>query len=348
MGVVKKVFKRGDMKIQAFTLTTNTLEATILDYGATLSHLCYKTKEKSVDVVLGYDDPFDYIDSTKNPYFGAIIGRSCNRTSKGTFELNGSTYQLPINNGPNSLHGGVKGFDKQFWTAQVIDSSPFIQLELISEDMDQGYPGKIKVTITYWIENDSLKIDSQVELIDDSVKETYVNLTSHPYFNLSGGKHQTVEDHTIHMPGVKGAMELDSNQIPTGKILTAKTNPELIFEQPQPIKSKLPLVQQFRGFDHFYLAHGSPFVVITCPENRISLSVTSDCAGFQFYTGNWIEQQASKSVHSCNSYGKYSGFCIEPSQPPNSINLEEFRDTVVVSSGKPWKHWIRYQFSTAH
>jgi aldose 1-epimerase len=348
MGIVKKVFKRGDIKIQAFTLTTSTLEATVLDYGATLSHLCYKRNNKSIDVVLGYDDPFDYIDSTTNPYFGAIIGRSCNRTSEGTFELNGESYQLPVNNGPNSLHGGVKGFDKQFWTAEVLDASPFVQLELISEHLDQGYPGKIKVTVIYWIENDSLKIDSQAELIDDSVKETYVNLTAHPYFNLTGGKHSTVEDHIVHMPGVKGVLELDSNQIPTGNVLTVKSNPELIFDQPMSLKTKLPLVQQFRGFDHFYLAQGNPFVVVTCPESDISLQVTSDGAGFQFYTGNWIENQPSKSIHPCKSYTQYSGFCIEPSQPPNSINLGEYRNSVIVTKEKPWKHWIRYQFSGVH
>jgi aldose 1-epimerase len=275
----------------------------------------------------------------KNPYFGAIIGRSCNRTAKGSFQLNNLQYQLPVNNGPNSLHGGIQGFDKMFWKAQIIDSSPMVQFELTSEDGEEGYPGKVQVRVTFSIRDDILFIESQVDLLDGP-KETYVNLTSHPYFNLSGKS--TIEDHIVDMKGVTGVLECDDTQIPTGKVLTAASNPEMFLNR-ESIGSKLPLVQQFRGYDHYYLANGKPFITITCPQNGLSLDVWSDCAGFQFYTSNWVEEQPSKSLHACGKYLQYSAVCIEPSQPPNSINIPEYRDSVIVTVEKPWKHSISYK-----
>jgi aldose 1-epimerase len=343
MAVVKKVFKNKDLKINAYTLTSSKLSVTVIDYGATMTHFTLLKEDFNVDVLLGYDDPFDYIHHPKNCYFGSIVGRSCNRTANGSFELNNQTYQLQLNNGPNSLHGGAKGFDKRFWKADVVDSVPFVQFELLSEDGEEGYPGKIRTRVTYSINDDTLNIETQVDLIDDAIKETFVNITAHPYFNLSGGKLQTIESHIVHMKGVKGVLEIDDTQIPTGNVLTMESNPELIFDTATSIDTKLPLVQQFRGFDHFYLAQGTPFITVCSPQNNIVLEVSSDCAGFQFYTANWVENQPSKSLHSCGLYSQYSGFCIEPSQPPNAINIPEYRDSVIVTPQKPWYHKISYK-----
>jgi aldose 1-epimerase len=346
MGICIKTFIKQGRKIQAYTLTNELLSVTVLDYGAIISHLFVNNGSHQTDVVLGYDDPFDYIESTKNPYFGAIIGRSCNRIENGTFTLNETRYQLPINNGINSLHGGEKGFDKKSWKAVIVDSMPSVQFELLSPDLDQGYPGSVKVLVTYTLEGPQLIIETRAELIDDVVESTMVNMTSHPYFNLSGCVDKTVRNHIISMPGVYGSLEMNDHQIPTGGLLGPISNPELFFTEPDVLESKLLLVQKFKGFDHFYLINNDEqCVTISSPTSKITLSVSSDCSGFQFYTGNWIEKQPSKSRHPCKEYEPYSGFCIEPSQPPNAINLSEYRDSVIVTSTNPWNHKIVYKFT---
>ncbi|KAI8916081.1 galactose mutarotase-like domain-containing protein [Gorgonomyces haynaldii] len=287
------------------------IAVTILNYGATVSHFVHK--QKQIDVVLGFDDPEEY-KQAGNPYFGALVGRTCNRIEKGQFTLD-KTYQLPINNGQNSLHGGIVGFDKREWTV-LFKETDRVGFCLISEDGDQGYPGKLETTVIYSLEGSSLLIEMSARLLEGTA--TIVNLTSHPYFNLTG--EDTIQHHRFTMYSEK-VMELDEHQIPTGKTVE---DPFFLLKD-QDITNQLqdPRLASLRGFDHFYIASdrvssetvGSDRVLCEIVgSNGLGLRVKSDQFGFQFYTGNWIQGNLKgKAV-----YRPFSGFCIEPSAPPNA------------------------------
>jgi aldose 1-epimerase len=188
-----------------------------------------------------------------------------------------------------------------------------------------------------------LEIETFVELLGDEVAETYVNITSHPYFNLTGFKEQNVKNHLVLMQDVPATLEMMDDQIPTSALNTPSSNPELFFLQEDSFGSRLPEVQRFRGFDHYYLLKTrNDFITITSSAG-VGLRVSTTNDGFQMYTGNWVSVDKCKKSHGCLSYGNYSGFCVEPSQPPNSINLPEYRDSVIVTKSKPWNHIITYE-----
>ncbi|KAJ2995035.1 hypothetical protein HDV02_001112 [Globomyces sp. JEL0801] len=296
--------------ITAYCLSNGPTTATILNYGATLS----KFTINNIDVLLGFDDVFDYTKS--HPMFGVIVGRTCNRIGNGQFELNGTTYNLPINNGPNSLHGGLVGLDKHYWDSKILSQNPpAVVFTTQSKHLDQGYPGTIEVAITYTLLNGDLSIDAVAKLIGNEVDETVINITSHPYFNLSGGISPTVEDNEIQFHHVTGTLKVNSTQIPTGEVLTTSTNPEMFFNEPATFGSRLPLVQQFRVDSHLQTQSGC--VSVKDPHTKIELRVLTDACGFQLYT--------------------------EPSQPPDAINLPAFRQAVILKKGEEWKQKIVYR-----
>jgi aldose 1-epimerase len=325
-------------KIKSYELKTAESSVTILNYGAIIQNFNIKQNNKTTDIILGFDKPSDYI--TKNdPYFGAIVGRTCNRIEEGKFSLGGKPYQLPINNGPNNLHGGYKGFDKQFWSLESHEESK-LKLKLDVADKDQGYPGGLKVTVEYELKFTTLTIKTHAELTTGEA--SIVNLTSHPYFNLSGCK-EGIENHTVVMKHVD-CLELDDNQIPTGKLMDRIENPEVYFDKKDSLKARLPKVQQFRGFDHYYiLSDFNEAVSVQCEKSGLELVVSSTCKGFQLYTGNWVDVGITKDSHPMDKYGQYSGFALEPSEPPNAINMKEYRDLVIVTKEKPWSNTIVYK-----
>lgn len=342
--------RKNEIDIEIFTLNGDTSSLTLLNYGATMASLKISTPSGVRDVLIGFDDPFDYIELgiKQNAYFGAIIGRTCNRISEGKIILNGNEYQLPVNNGPNSLHGGLIGFDKRFWNGNVVSQDPpSVCFTLVSADQEQGYPGEIEIICTYTLIDNEVIIDTLASLCGDQEQETIVNLTAHPYFDLSGGASKSINESVVKMNGVKGCMCLDKNQIPTGMILTVNTNPELFFDQPRCLGFAIPDVQEFGGFDHYYLMEkGENFIEIVNPTSSISLTCSSSATGFQFYTGNWLDGSiGSKAAHTAGSYARYSAFCIEPSEPPNSVNMKAYRDKVILTKGKPLKQQIKYKLS---
>ena len=358
-GIRIRKHSKGSKVIHEIILKTKQAKAHLLDYGAAISKILLKKGDQDVDIVLGFDTPFQYKDDASNPYFGAIIGRTCNRIQNGEFSLDGQKYSLPINSAPNSLHGGLVGFDKSIWEHRVNANDNYVEFWLFSDHLDQGYPGKINVTVRYQLVDCKLIITTSAVLIDELISKTIVNLTSHPYFNLGCG---SIEDLVVEMNGVDGCIELDENQIPMTipqsieskihdeaiilkqvAILTIETNPEFFFDGTCSIGSRLPLVQRFKGFDHFYLHsnnESSPFIKIKAPDG-IFLLVSASNPGFQFYTGNWVDVEHGKNEQ---HYKQYSGVCIEPSQPPNAINLHSYRDSVIVTKDKPWVSSITYEF----
>ena len=246
-------------------------------------------------------------------------------------------FQLPINNGPNSLHGGLVGLDKQIWQANLI-SPTCIEFTFLSPHMDQGYPGTVEFKVTYSLAPDTLQIHLGANLLGDA-EATYVNLTAHSYFNLSNSP--TIHDHVVHFPGADQAFAMDETQIPTGQLLGPLNNPGLFFLEKSVVGPRLnqPQLSALRGFDHFYLTKQPCF--IECPSTKVGLKVWSDVPGFQFYTGNWISE--ALDAKQGGKYGPYAGLCIEPSYPPNSINMSDYADHVMITPTKPFQSTISYQ-----
>lgn len=331
------------LAVKAYELRTSSCSVVILNYGATIHSYKVKNEYEEIDIVLGFDNPVDYVSSPQNPYFGAIVGRTCNRIKGGKFELDGKRFQLDLNNGPNSLHGGYVGFNKLFWDVISTTESCCV-CTVIVPHMDQNYPGEIKVTVSYELIESSLTIRTEAELLSGA-KSTIVNITSHPHFNLSGCIESGLK-HSIEMKSIKGVLELDNTQIPTGRLYSKNDNPEYYFEKEDLVENRIQKVMQFGGFDHFYLVDDfNEAVTIKCEKTKLSLTVSSTCPGFQLYTDNWINVDNPKRNHACTKYGRYAGICIEPSQPPNAINIPEFRDMVIVTKEKPYNHTITYKIN---
>lgn len=220
----------------------------------------------------------------------------------------------------------------------------YVSFYLKSESGDQGYPGEVGVLVKYTISGNGLLIDYSVEFADsvanENLTETVVNLTNHSYFNLSN--EVTIKNHFCEM-NVIGYLELDENQIPTGKLVSINQDPAMDFSKIKSFGEGLPSVTHFRGYDHFFLKDKATFekaVKVTC--NDIGLELWTDAPGFQLYTGNWLDG-------TCNAkdgkkvYDQYSGFCLEASYPPDSLNLEEWRGKVVLKKGNIWKRRDLYR-----
>ncbi|KAJ8324538.1 hypothetical protein O5D80_006783 [Batrachochytrium dendrobatidis] len=389
MPVEEQQHSEGNVLIKSYRLFNDdeTLSAQFIEYGATLTHFLVTASDGTVrDIVLGFDHPFEYmrVGHAQNPYFGCIIGRACNRTAFGKFHLNDQDYLLDNNNGPNHLHGGINGFDKCMWKGSILSHHPpSISFTFKSQNNDQNYPGSLNITITYTLQATDLVV--QIEAIMDTDQpdslQTYVNLTTHPYFNLDGMVNPTVLDHTIDMAGVKGVLELDDTQIPTGKVLDCTdfadrdigfaqihTKPDyfLPITHPQTIANGLECIVRFGGVDHFYLkSHstktksdheldsklkhcdlGPPVMRLASHASGIALEMYTDALGIQVYTSNWLDGSlsAKKSSQPSNvQYGRFSAVCFEPSAPPNSINNPAYRHLVVMDKHNPWTQTSIYR-----
>ena len=276
-----------EKKMNKVTLQNDHIQASFIEYGAALTQLDLIRGTARQSLVLGYLDASSY-KLQSNPYFGAIVGRSCNRTSRGKFGLAGSEYQLAINNGPNNLHGGIAGLDKQIWTANKVSESE-LEFSFLSPNMQEGYPGTVFFTICYSLVQSSLKISFNAKLIADA-QETYVNLTAHSYFNLNiglNGCQNILEDHQFLMHDIDSLLEINDVQIPTGRIILQKDEPEMFFTEPSIIGDRIhrKYIQSTLGYDHFYFLN-SPcsYVSIFNKISGIGMKVTTDARGFQFYS----------------------------------------------------------------
>ncbi|KAI9205341.1 aldose 1-epimerase [Polychytrium aggregatum] len=334
--------------IDIYTLTSSDrLSRVVLSsLGAAISHFIVSDRDgKERDVVLGFDNPNDYLSSVF--YYGASIGRVCNRIAKGRFDLGGHTYQLAINNGVNHLHGGLVGFDKQNWKSCVISQSPpTIEFTLVSPGGQEGYPGTLQTSIVFTLEDaGALAMTFAASLDGSKSDQTIVNLTNHAYFNLSGLTRPNVLDHVVRLESSE-FLELDETQIPTGRKLPTVDPSCMNFAGAgktlgQDIGDAY--LATTRGYDHFFLVpkqQGQPTVreVATahCPSTGLTLQVLSDAPGFQLYTGNWLQNVRGKADQQHAVTGPYAGFCIEASQPPNAVNMPEYRPAVVLEGSQRW------------
>lgn len=332
--------------VELFTLRNNNgVEVGICNYGGLVIFLKVPDRHGQLgDVVLGYDKLDDYIKDS--PYFGALIGRYGNRIAKGKFTLNGHPYTLAVNNGPNSLHGGLKGFDKVVWQPTIRGSleGPELELNYVSNDGEEGYPGTLHVTVIYTLtEDNALKI--QYKATTD--KDTVINLTHHSYFNLAGKG--DILNHQVMLPADKFT-PVDSTLIPTGELRPVDGTP-FDFRTPTTIGARIGQDdEQLKfggGYDHNWVVNkpmgrlGLMARVYEPTSGRV-MEVQSTEPGLQFYSGNFLDGKITGKGGW--AYQFRNAFCMEPQHYPDSPNQPNF-PSVVLKPGQVYRNTIIYKFS---
>ena len=334
--------------VELFTLrNAQGAEARISNYGGIVQSLKVPDRiGRLADVVLGYTDLTGYLKET--PYFGAIIGRYGNRIGGARFTLEGRSYPLAANNGPNSLHGGLKGFDKIIWSAKtaVTAEGPQLQLGHVSPDGDEGFPGTLKVTTIYTLtEANELKIES----LATTDKLTIVNLTHHSYFNLAGEGNGDILGHVLQIHADQ-TTPVDATLIPTGEFADVTGTP-FDFRKPTPIGERIEnpdrVLQFGPGYDHNWVIRkpagelGCQACVVEPGTGRV-MEVWSDEPGVQFYAGNFLN--GTIRGKSGALYQRRTGFCLEPQHYPDSPNKSNF-PSVELKPGQTFRNRIIYKFS---
>ena len=334
-------------EIYQYTLSnSNNMTVKIINYGGIVRSILVPDKYGNVgDVVLGFDSLSSY--ETKSPYFGALIGRYGNRIAKGKFTLDGKEYQLPTNDGPNSLHGGFKGFDKRVWEAKEIMGADSVGLVLtyLSKDGEQGYPGNLKATVEYSLNNNNeLRIDYHAT----TDKKTIVNLTHHSYFNLKDDGKSDIYSQLLKI-NADYYTPIDSTLIPTGEIAPVKNTP-FDFTNFTPIGARIhddnQQLKYAGGYDHNFVLRGNNGEMKMAAEVKDdstgrTLEVWTDQPGLQFYSGNFLNgtlvgKYGIKYVHR-------SAFCLESQHYPDSPNEPKFPSTVL-EPGQKYQTTTIYKF----
>ena len=336
--------------VELYTLhNSKGAEAAIMTYGGTVQRLTMPDRNgKLEDVVLGYDT-IDGYTGTNCPYFGALIGRYGNRIGGATFNLEGQTYTLAKNNNGNTLHGGLKGFDKVIWTAKasVGIHGPQLVLAYISKDGEEGFPGNLEVAAIYTLtENNELKL----EFTAKTDKPTVVNLTHHSYFNLAGQGNGDILSHEVYINSDK-TTPTDSNLIPTGAFADVTGTP-FDFRKPTAIGARIndpdTVLQYGPGYDHNWVINkplgqfGLMARVVEPTSGRV-MEVWSDQPGLQFYAGNFLD--GSITGKGGKVYNRRNAFCMEPQHYPDSPNKPNFPSTEL-KPGQTYHNTIVYKFST--
>lgn len=318
----------------------------ITTYGGIVTEIHVPDRDgKLGNVVLGFASLDKYLDG--HPYFGAITGRVANRIAGGKFTLDGQTYTLATNNGPNTLHGGKVGFDKRVWKATPKDSAngPQLSLHYVSKDGEEGYPGNLDTTVTYtWTDDHQLRIEYKAT----TDKPTIVNLTNHSYFNLGGEASGTILDHVLTL-NAASYTAVNDTLIPTGKIEPVAGTP-LDFTKPMPIGDRIEQVgKNPTGYDHNYVVDGKagtlrPAATVKDPKSGRVMEVQTTEPGIQLYTGNFLKGE--EVGIGGKPYVKHAAFCLETQNFPDAVNQKDFPN-VVLRPGQTYQSTTVYKFSTA-
>ncbi len=314
-------------KVYLFTLVNHKGDTvTITNYGATVTSFDVPDKNGNFSsVIVGFDSLQPYLQ--KPPYFGATIGRYANRIGNAKFTLDNTTYQLKANDGKNTLHGGLKGFDKVVWDASVpSDSIPSIVLNYVSKDGEEGFPGNLKVQVTYTLsDEDALKIVYDAE----TDKPTPVNMTNHSYFNLSGNVSNSILGETLWIDADKYT-PVDSTLIPTGEIKSVKGTP-FDFTTPKEVGRDIDSVKG--GYDHNFVLNRTDSTsldkaaTVTDSISGRTLEVYTTQPGIQFYTGNFLD--GTFRNRDGNLLTKHSALTLETQHYPDSPNKPNFPSTIL-------------------
>jgi aldose 1-epimerase len=337
--------------VEAVTLTNaHGMKARVLAWGAILQELTVPGKKGPADVVLGYDSMDGYLKAPN--YFGATVGRYANRIAKGRFTLDGKVYQLPINDGPNALHGGLKGFDKRLWTIAKVDSgakSASVTLTYTSADGEEGYPGTMQVSATFTLtESDELQVTYRAT----TDKPTIVNLTNHSYFNLAGqASGISATDAVLTMPAASYT-PVDATLIPTGELRPVAGTP-FDFRTPRRIADRLrdgrdEQMRIGRGYDHNFVISRAPETAVHMlarvadPGSGRVMELLSNQPGVQFYTGNVLDGTATGKAGVI--YRQGDAICLEPQVFPDTPNQPKF-GSARLDPGQTYENRIVYRFS---
>lgn len=328
-------------EIKLYTLTNkNGLLVKVSNYGAIVNSIVTPDKNGEMgDVVLGFGDVNGYIPN--DPHIGGVVGRFANRIAKGKFTLDGQEYTLATNNAPNHLHGGNIGFDRVVWQAEKMPEQNAIKLTYVSQDMEEGYPGKLTATVIYTLTEDN---GLQIDYTATTDKATPVNLTNHSYFNLSAGKVNNISDHIIQINADRYTA-VDQTLIPTGELASVQGS-NLDLTQAQPIGKFLNQVPG-GGYDHNYVVNGTAGEMnkaaeVYEPTSGRVLEVYTTQPGIQFYTGNFLD--GALTGKNGNKYTKHYGFCLETQHFPDSPNQESFPSTIL-QPGETYTESTTYKFS---
>jgi aldose 1-epimerase len=314
--------------VPIYTLTSGQIEVRVMAYGAHLVSVKAPDRNgKMADVVLGYDDLSTYL-ITPNPYLGAIVGRYGNRIAQGKFTVDGKSYQIPLNEPTNALHGGPKGFDQYVWQAQEVPGG--VEFTLVSPDGDMGFPGALTAKVRYTLSGATLRIDYTAT----TDKPTVVNLTNHAYYNLHGDDQGNILDQKIEIAADRFT-PVNSTLIPTGELAPVAGTP-LDFLKPEVIGARInadnPQLKIAGGYDHNWVLNGKIgtlhlAAIVTDPVSGRKLTVETTQPGVQFYSGNFLNG-AFTGRHGVK-YEKHSGFCLETQHFPDSPNQPNFPSTVL-------------------
>lgn len=323
------------------------MSASIITFGATLQALHVPDRDGLfADVTAGFSSLEGYI--ARPPYFGATVGRVANRIAGGRFPLAGREYQVLVNNGPNSLHGGTVGFDQLPW--QVIDSSDTsVTLSLTSPDGDQGYPGELQVT-AHWQIGDGGRLSAEYTATTD--RPTLVNLTNHAYWNLTGDGSGNALDHVLTIPA-DAFLPTDPGLIPTGEF-RAVAGTAFDFRKPRPIEARLrdaadEQILLARGYDHNWVvarevaAEPRLMARLSDPGSGRAMALYSDQPGLQFYSGNFLD--GSLVGKSGRAYRMGDAVALEPQMFPDTANHPAF-GSIRLDPGETYRHRIIWQFTT--
>jgi aldose 1-epimerase len=327
--------------VERWTLENGDITMQVLTWGGVIQTLEVPDAHGDVEnVVLGFDDLSGYV-SDEDPYFGSLIGRYGNRIAGGSFTLDGTTYELPLNNGPNTLHGGPTGFDDQVWEAMDVsdDEVAALQLDLVSPDGDQGFPGTLTTTVTYALDAES-RLTVHYEATTDA--PTVVNLTQHTYWNLAGEGSGTIYDHELQI-NASGYTPVDATLIPTGEIASVEGTP-FDFREPTAIGARIrdnhPQLLYGQGYDHNWALdredngarEGSDAedpleeaATLHDPHSGRTLTILTTEPGLQFYSGNFLDGTLVGT--SGRIYRQSDGLALETQHFPDSPNQPRFLST---------------------
>ena len=333
-------------KVDRYLLRNGHIEIAVITWGAVVQSIRVPDRTGHVaDVVLGYDTLEGYL--TDSAYFGAVVGRYANRIAHGRFTLDGVEYQVPCNDRGNALHGGPEGFHRQVWSARTTHAPDKVAVELTHQSPDgaMGFPGNLKVSVTYTLEHSCLRI----EYAATSDKPTVLNLTQHTYFNLHGPGNGTIESHVLSIPASR-YLPVDAEGIPLGPAAPIQGTP-LDFRRAKAVGRDLRAgtvqLAASRGFDHSLLldngrqGHVIPAARVKDPATGRFLELLTDQPAVQFYSGNMLD--GSLVGKGQRTYRQSDGLCLETQHLPDSPNTDSY-PSVVLRPGERWTSTTMWKF----
>ena len=326
----------------------NGMTMRVTDYGTIVTELWVPdSKGRAVDVVLGRPTAADYVARTQ--YFGCTAGRCANRIARGAFTIDGTPYRVTTNNGPNTLHGGAKGFDKVVWKgkASMTPNGPRITFTYVSADGEEGFPGTVTAEVTY-----SLTAQNELEVLMEATTDrpTVVNMAHHSYWNLAGHASGSVLGHELTLPADRYT-PVDASLITTGAIDPVAGTP-LDFRAAKPIGrdiGRLPATKDDPGgYDHNFVVNGEQDAMRTCavlrdPSSGRTMTIRSNQPGIQFYSGNFLDGIPGKEGA---TYRKHDGLCLESQAFPDSVNKQGVPGWpgVILRPGRKYVHRMVHEF----